>query len=60
MLSKLEEFNSTINIKQFTSKTFEANRLIICCLRWEIFPLADLLIYCLFTENYADLITKKG
>lgn len=44
----------TINFKQFTSKTFEANRLFICCLRGEIFPSADLLICCLVTENYAD------
>lgn len=50
----------TINFKQFTSKIFEANRLIIRCLRGEIFPSADLLICCLTTEHDADLITKKG
>lgn len=59
-LTNFMNWNLIMNFKQFTSKKFEANRLIICCLKRGIFLPANLLICCLFTGKFADLITEKG
>lgn len=53
-----------MNFKQFTSKKFEANRLIICCLKRGIFLPANLLICCLNRKvcrsNYREGLKAKN